>query len=40
MAARRVAHDYESRSNRSDYFGKKQMPFFYSTLTYKLYLGE
>ncbi len=33
-----VADEYESNSSRPEFNDKKQTPFIYSTLTYKLYL--
>lgn len=37
---RRVALEYESNSSRKEFNHKKQTPFFYSTLTLKLYWDE
>ena len=37
MVNKKVAA-YESNSSRVDYTSKKQTPFIYSTLMYKLYL--
>jgi hypothetical protein len=36
---KRVTREYESHSSRRDFNNKKQTPFFYSTLTMKLYLN-
>ena len=33
-----VAMDYESNSSRQEFNNKKQIPFLYSTLIYKLFL--
>ena len=38
IATKRVAIEYESSSSRKEYSNKKQTPFFYSTLRYKLFL--
>ena len=38
MVNKKVASYYESNSSRADYTAKKQTPFVYSTLMYKLYL--
>ena len=38
IATKRVAIEYESSSSRQEYSNKKQTPFFYSTLRYKLFL--
>ena len=40
LVARRVTQEYESMSSRKEFNNKKQTPFFYSTLTLKLYLEE
>ncbi len=40
MTAKRVAREYESSSSRKEFNNKKQTPFFYSTLTQKLYFDE
>ena len=40
LVARRVTTEYESMSSRKEFNNKKQTPFFYSTLTLKLYLDE
>lgn len=37
QVSNRVANEYESSSSRRDFNFKKQTPFFYSTLTLKLY---
>ena len=34
---KKVSQEYESQSSRRDFNHKKQTPFFYSTLTMKLY---
>ena len=39
ITSKRVAIDYESASSRKEYSGKKQTPYFYSTLRYKLCLN-
>ena len=39
IISKRVALDYESASSRREFNNKKQTPFFYSTLRYKLYLS-
>ena len=39
ITSKRVAIDYESSSSRKDFNNKKQTPFFYSTLRYKLFLN-
>ena len=38
IATKRVAIEYESSSSKQEYSNKKQTPFFYSTLRYKLFL--
>ena len=38
LVGRRVSREYESMSSRKEFNNKKQTPFFYSTLTMKLYL--
>ncbi len=40
LVNRRVSLEYESNSSRRDFNGKKQTPFFYSTLNLKLYLDQ
>lgn len=37
MTSKRVAREYESSSSREEFNNKKQTPFFYSTLTQKLF---
>ena len=38
ITAKRVAIEYESSSSKEEFSNKKQTPFFYSTLRYKLFL--
>ena len=40
VVVKRVSIEYESSSSRKDFNNKKQTPFFYSTLRYKVYLRE
>ena len=40
LVGRRVAREYESLSSRKEFNNKKQTPFFYSTLTMKLYFDN
>jgi hypothetical protein len=40
MTAKCVTREYESSSSRKEFNNKKQTPFFYSTLTQKLYFDE
>ena len=40
IVAKRVSIEYESSSSRKDFNNKKQTPFFYSTLRYKVFLHE
>ena len=35
-----VTQEYESSSSRAEFNNKKQTPFVYSTLTYKVYLDH
>ena len=35
-----VVQEYESSSSRPEFNNKKQTPFIYSTLTYKVYLDQ
>ena len=37
ITSNRVAREYESSSSREEFNNKKQTPFFYSTLTQKLF---
>lgn len=38
LVNQKVVEEYESSSSRREFSAKKQTPFIYSTLTYKLYL--
>lgn len=38
IVQKRVANEYESSSSKREFNNKKQIPFFYSTLRFKLYL--
>ena len=40
LVGRRVTREYESVSSRKEFNNKKQTPFFYSTLRYKVYLQD
>ena len=40
ITSNRVAREYESSSSREEFNNKKQTPFFYSTLTQKLYFDQ
>ena len=40
IVAKRVSIEYESSSSKKEFNNKKQTPFFYSTLRYKVYLQD
>ena len=40
IITKRVSIEYESSSSKKEFNNKKQTPFFYSTLRYKVYLND